>query len=140
MKQYESIDVSGDAGIRASGKTIDEVFRNSALGMYSLITDLDLIEEKKHIHIAIEHPSLENLLIAWLNELIFHFDTYGFIAKAVTNDKFIHSGYKIQANLSGEDFIAGKHESKLLIKAATYHKLKIEKINDIWEAQVIFDI
>ena len=40
----------------------------------------------------------------------------------------------------GEEFNPGKHERKLLIKAATYHKVRIEKVSDIWEIDVIFDI
>jgi SHS2 domain-containing protein len=42
--------------------------------------------------------------------------------------------------VAGEEFDAGRHEGKLLIKAATYHKLRIEKIDDLWEIDVIFDI
>ncbi|MCX5719343.1 MAG: archease, partial [Nitrospirae bacterium] len=40
----------------------------------------------------------------------------------------------------GEDFDPERHESKLLIKAATYHKLRIENVGNMWEVDVIFDI
>jgi SHS2 domain-containing protein len=50
------------------------------------------------------------------------------------------SGGVLKATISGEDFDSERHESKLLIKAATYHKLRIEKTDDTWEAEVIFDI
>lgn len=140
MKPYEPIDISGDVGLKAFGKTRDEVFINSALGMFSLITDLDLIEEKKSLDITLKSHSLEVLLVSWLNELIFHFDTYGFVGKTIHISEPISTKYELRASVSGEDFIPEKHESKLLIKAATYHRLKIEKINDTWEAEVIFDI
>ncbi len=48
--------------------------------------------------------------------------------------------YKLKAAVSGEEFDTERHERKLLIKAATYHKLKIERINGMWEVDVIFDI
>jgi len=48
--------------------------------------------------------------------------------------------FKLKASISGEDFDPKRHENKLLIKAATYHKLRIEKIDDTWEIDVIFDI
>jgi SHS2 domain-containing protein len=140
MKPYELIDISGDVGLKAFGKTLEEVFINSAAGMFSLITEFNLIEGKKSLDITVESHSLEGLLVSWLNELIFQFDTYGFICKTITISELITSQYKLKASVSGEDFIPEKHESKLLIKAATYHKLKIEKSNDIWEAHVIFDI
>ncbi|MDP3048095.1 MAG: archease, partial [Thermodesulfovibrionales bacterium] len=76
MKQFEIIDISGDVGIRAFGKSIEEAFKNSAIGMYSLITDLDDVKGEKSISISVESNSLEGLLVSWLNELIFHFDAY----------------------------------------------------------------
>ncbi len=121
MKPYEPIDISGDVGLKVFGKTLEEVFINSAAGMFSLITELNLIEEKKSLDITVESHSLEGLLVSWLNELIFQFDTYGFVCKTITISELITSQYKLRASVSGEDFIPEKHESKLLIKAATYH-------------------
>ncbi len=160
-KKYEPLDISGDVGLKAYGGAIDEVFINAAVGMYSLITNINLIEEKKSIDLVIESSSIENLLVSWLNELIFHFDTYGFIGKRIsiteitpsltlpprggrlggeTNQPASMQVCTLKATISGEDFDVERHERKLLIKAATYHKLRIEKIGDIYEAEVIFDI
>jgi SHS2 domain-containing protein len=138
MKKFEVLDISGDAGLKAYGKSLEEAFINTSLGMYSLITNLDSIEEKKSIDVSIESNSLDGLLVSWLNELIFHFDTYGFIGKRVEIEHL--SDNKIAATVTGEEFDPGHHEGKLLIKAATYHRLKIEQRGDIWETAVIFDI
>ena len=46
----------------------------------------------------------------------------------------------MNAVLSGEEFDPERHESRLLIKAATYHRLKVEKSNDTWQIDVVFDI
>lgn len=169
MKDFEILDISGDVGIRAFGKDIREAFVHAGIGMFSLITDLDTIEEEKTIDVTLESDSLDGLLVSWLNELIFHFDTYGFIGKKITItditpspsservDSDFHlageglSGdetgqradartYKLKASVTGEEFDQQRHEGKLLIKAATYHKLAVEKIHGIWEIHVIFDI
>lgn len=149
-KKYEPLDISGDVGLKAYGGAIDEVFINAAVGMYSLITNINLIEEKKSIDISVERSSIEDLFVSWLNELIFHFDTYGFIGKRIeiessefgvqSLEKHPTLTYKLSAKIYGEDFDSTRHESRLLIKAATYHKLRVEKIGDIWQAEVIFDI
>lgn len=149
-KKYEPLDISGDVGLKAYGAAVDEVFINAAVGMYSLITNIDLIEEKKSIDISVERSSIEDLFVSWLNELIFHFDTYGFIGKRIeiessefgvqSLEKHPTLTYKLSAKIYGEDFDSTRHESRLLIKAATYHKLRVEKIGDIWQAEVIFDI
>lgn len=138
MKTFEVIDISGDVGLKSYGKSLKEAFLNAALGMTSLITDLDAIEEKKTITVSVESHSRDGLLVAWLNELIFHFDTYGFIGKKVDIEQF--SGNKITATITGEEFDPGRHEGKLLIKAATYHNLRVEKAGNLWEIEVIFDI
>ncbi len=154
MERFRVLDISGDIGLRAFGKSIDEAFINTAIGMYSLITNLDAIKEKKTIELSIESNSPDGLLVSWLNELIFHFDAYGFVGKKINITEFTPSltlpprggglgggeAYSLKASVSGEDFDPERHESKLLIKAATYHKLKIEKVDDVWEIDVIFDI
>ncbi|NCO68133.1 MAG: archease [Nitrospirae bacterium] len=154
MEKFKVLDTSGDVGIKAFGKSIDEAFINAATGMYSLITNLDAIKEKKTIDVSVENPSLDGLIISWLNELIFHFDAYGFIGKKIEITEFTPTltlpprgggmgggeAFKLKASISGEDFDPKRHENKLLIKAATYHKLRIEKIDDTWEIDVIFDI
>ena len=153
MEKFKVLDVSGDIGIEAYGATARAAFVNAAAGMYSLITNPEAVREKKTITITTESISLEGLLVAWLNELIFHFDTYGFIGKRITVDEFTPSlavspegrggekeSYRIRAAVSGEGFDSGRHEGKLLIKAATYHRLKVEKKDARWQIDVIFDI
>ena len=154
MEKFKVLDISGDVGIKAFGKSIDEAFINAAIGMYSLITNLDSIKEKKTINVSVGSPSLDGLLVSWLNELIFHFDAYGFIGKKLSITKFTPSltlpprgggkgggeAYSLKVSVSGEEFDPQHHEGKFLIKAATYHKLRIEKIDDTWEIDVIFDI
>ena len=146
MKDFEILDIPGDAGIRAFGKDIEEAFVHVAIGMFSLITDLDTIEEEKTIDVALESDSLDGILVSWLNELIFNFDTYGFIGKKITDFHLVGGGlsdaqtYKLKASVIGEEFDPQRHEGKLLIKAATYHKLAVEKRHGIWELRVIFDI
>ena len=138
MKNFEIIDISGDVGLRAYGENLRDAFINAAIGMFNLITDLEMVKEEKVITVSVESDSVESLLVSWLNELIFYFDTYGFLGKKVLITEFTPS--LLKATISGEDFDPKRHESKLLIKAATYHMLKIEEKNRRWEIAVIFDI
>jgi len=138
MKRFELIDISGDAGIRAFGSDLSELFANAATGMYSLITEPGGVVPRRSIEIKAKGASLEGLLVSWLNELIFHFDTYGFIGRDIHIIKLDDT--IIMSTVDGEDFVPERHSRGLLIKAATYHKLKIERKEDHWEADVIFDI
>ena len=138
MKTFEVMDISGDAGIKAYGQTLNDAFTNAAMGMYSLITDPETIREEREITIELKSHSPEGLLVSWLNELIFHFDTYGFIGKAIHIETL--DATALTAHISGEEFDPERHERRLLIKAATYHQLSIVPKEGGWELQVIFDI
>jgi SHS2 domain-containing protein len=139
MKHFELVDISGDAGIRAFGASRKELFENAAEGMYSLIAENPgAISPRKSIEAEAVGTSMEGLLVSWLNELIFQFDTYGFIGGEVRVHE-LHDTL-IKAAVTGEDFDPERHGRGLLIKAATYHRLKIEKKEDHWEGVVIFDI
>lgn len=154
MKRFEIIDISGDAGIRSYGESMEELFVNAAMGMYNLITDIGDIREKREITIDLKSQTMDGLLVAWLNELIFHFDTYGFLGKKIMITEITpsltlpHRGgemgggeaYILKGTVSGEDFDPEIHEKRLLIKAATYHQLSIDKKDGFWVTNIIFDI
>ena len=136
MKKHEVIDVSGDVGIRVQGVNLQELFANAACGMSELITDTARIPETDQKEILLENDTTEGLLVSWLNELIFLFDTYDF-----TGRKFNVTlrGTTLTAKISGGFFNPAVNEKRLLLKAATYHKLSL-KNNSFWEATIIFDI
>jgi len=142
MKQFEILDISGDVGIKAYGKSLEEVFTNAAIGMYSLITDMKDVNEKQEMKIDVSSESIEGLLVNYLNDLIFQFDAYGFVGRRIeiVDCELRTANYKLKAKIYGEEFDPERHERKLLLKAATYHMLRIEKIGDTWEIDVIFDI
>lgn len=139
--KFEVLDISGDVGIRAYGESCEDAFVNAGIGMYSLITDIGKIDERQAIDIETKGDSLEGLLVSYLNELIFQFDTYGFIGKRIEIITFSNQQSAfIKVKVYGEEFDPDRNERRLLVKAATYHNIKVEKINDKWEIEVVFDI
>jgi SHS2 domain-containing protein len=135
---YEYLDISGDAGIRAEGRTLREAFVNAALGMYSLITEPESVGEREERRIEVSRPNYQDLLVAWLNELIYIFDAFGFVGKSVNIEEL--SDERLAATVRGEGFDPERHEGNLMLKAATYHGLKMEEKGDGWALEVIFDI
>lgn len=135
---YEHLDISGDAGVRATGGSLEELFENAALGMYSLVTDPEGVREETTITVEAESDGPEGLLVNFLNELIFRLDTEGFVGKRV---RVLRMGEETaRAEIAGEEFDPERHEAGLLLKAATYHGLKVEERGGRWSADVIFDI
>jgi SHS2 domain-containing protein len=137
MKKCETLDISGDIGLRIQGNNPQELFENAAGCMSELITDTARIPATERKKITLTAESYENLLVLWLNELIFLFDAYGFIGTSFT----LHmENTALRADISGGTMDARVHESRLLLKAATYHGLAVKRSHLEWEATVIFDI
>jgi SHS2 domain-containing protein len=139
MANFEIIDTTADIGIRAFGSGWREVFVNAALGMFSLITDPGSVRPELIRDVSVAAPDRESLLAAWLNELIFLFDTEMLLFGRFEIVRLRTS--LIEARCFGEKVDRSRHELKRGIKSATYHKLKMEKTNDgVYQAEVIFDI
>jgi SHS2 domain-containing protein len=139
MKEaFEILDHTADIGIIAYGADVKELFSNAALALFSLITELESIQEKLHLDLEVGSEDRDSLLVEWLNELIYFFD-----AKHILFNRFdIESlTYKaLKATCYGEDFDPNKHKIKRGVKAATYHMLRLDTDNSGYKAQIILDI
>jgi SHS2 domain-containing protein len=135
---YEIMDTAGDVGIRATGRTIEEALVDVGVGMYSLVSDISKIGDEKILEIEIKSDSPEGLVVSYLNDLIFNFDSYGFIGKRIEIAEYSKS--TIRAKIFGEEFDLNVHAPRLLLKAATYHRIRVEQGSEGWLIEVIFDI
>ncbi|HJY87259.1 MAG TPA: archease, partial [Candidatus Acidoferrales bacterium] len=67
---FEFLDHPADVGFLACGRTLEELFANAALAMFSLACELDGIEERLRREIEATGADTEALLYAWLAELL----------------------------------------------------------------------
>ena len=137
MLEFEVIDHTADLGIVARGESVDEVFVNAARGMFSLIVDLDTVAELTNQEIIVEAPDQEELLVTWLNELLYLFDAENLV---FSRFEIIDLGNEyLSAIAYGEEFDPARHNIKSHIKAATYHMLRLQR-QDGFRAQIILDV
>ena len=135
---YEPVyDITADAGIRYRAKDLKELFCKGILATFNEITDIDKVEPREEYEIHAENE-LPFLLADIINEALVLHESKGFVAREC---EVVELGEDfVRVKLKGEKFDPNKHPSKLVIKAATYHRLKAEKVNEHYEAEVIFDI
>ena len=137
-KGFEVIDHTADVGIIVYGTEIKQVFANAAIALFSLITDLGNIREELKYDLEVASEDRESLLVEWLNELIYLFDTEHALLKRFDIQSLSNTRLKITCY--GEKIDPSRHKIKTGVKAATYHMLRIDKDNKGYKAQVIFDI
>ena len=74
-KLYEQFSHTADIGVRVFGKTLKELFENAAFAMFDILADLDGIKGSLTQEFELTAPNQEELLIAWLDELLYQFCT-----------------------------------------------------------------
>ena len=139
MKPYEIIEHTADIGIRASGRSPEELFSRMAEGMFSLIVPPEQIRAVETRRIRVQADGWETLLVAWLRELLYRFDTEHFLGKEFQISRL--SPVLLEAAVSGEKLDPGRHPLGREVKAVTYCDLSVQQTaSGVWTAQVIFDI
>ena len=142
MKKLKWINHPADLGFVAYGENIKELFKNAAWGMLNIITDLKKVSIKTTTKINLKANNPEELLIIWLNELLYYYN----VKKIIFNDFELKKINKTHlcAHARGEKINLFKHKINTEIKAATYHQLKITHFPNHkiyhWQAQIIFDV
>ena len=139
MKTYEIIDHTADVGIKAYGKTLAEAFENAAKGMFDIITDKSEIEPIGQYDIKLEAPTLEQLLVDWLSELLYLNSAQNLVFGLFKVMELDEKKPKLYARAFGEKFNFSKHKIGSEIKAVTYHILEVKNKKPFY-VQVLFDI
>jgi len=137
---YHLLDHTADIGITIEEQSLQQLFVSAAEAMVQL-----MVAFKKPPVSVIEVPcsltsqSLDQLMIRWLSELLFLFETKQLLFSRIVFDA-LHQK-ELKGTLFGFPFDPNQHEQKLVIKAVTYHKLEVlQDKSGIWKASIIFDI
>ena len=138
MRKFEFLDHTGDLGIRAFGNSLSDLFCHAAEALFHAITDPKTVRPTESRKIAIGAKSLEELMISWLNEFIYLFDTHRLLFRDF--DFLFLTEQALEATARGEPYDEGRHPIKTTVKSATYHQLQIRQQEGHWEVQVILDL
>jgi len=142
MLPFRVLEHTADVGFEAFGRTKEKVFANAGRALFSLLVDLDSIRPREDLRIETSASESDadasGLLVNWLSEILYFWDAEGWLL----HDFEIRSlnGRSISAIARGERFDRQRHRIKLLVKAITYHQLKLEETTSGWRAQVYVDI
>ena len=137
MENYKFIeDLTSDVMFEAYGKDLKELFKNSALALFSVICDIKKVGEEKTIDIEVNGDSLEELMVNWLQDLIALVDTEELFFSRFEIMEINENNLK--AKIYGEPISPEK--AGVVVKGVTYYKLKLEKIKDIYKATISLDI
>lgn len=135
---FEMVDHTADLGVVLAAESLSDLFAAAGAVLAELLYDPDPVEETETREVALEAASSEELLVRWLNELLYIREVGEFLWKTVEVEAGEET--RLAATLHGEVFRPGKHVPRGGLKAATYHQLRISREGDAWSARIIFDV
>jgi SHS2 domain-containing protein len=121
--------------VEAYGKDLGERFGNAAYAMFDLMTDITKVKPKGELDITLTAESREQLLVDFLQELLFLHETEDLVLSKfdVKTD-----GKSLEALVWGEKFDEKRHSKHAVVKAITYHRLEFDDAKGT--VTVLFDV
>jgi SHS2 domain-containing protein len=135
---FEVLEHPADIGFRVSADTLPELFANAAIAMLSIAGDPAEAGPREQYPMRVESTDLEALLVDWLSEVLYRFDGKRIAFRSFEVRHFEDTA--IEAVGFGEPRDPERHHARLIVKAVTWHQLKIERRGGEWVAEVFLDI
>jgi SHS2 domain-containing protein len=138
-EKFKFLDHTADAKFQAFGRTLEDAFANAALATASLMWKPETIKKKVRHPVRVSGRDLEQLLVQFLAEIIYLFETKKFLLREVEDVRIDQNeaGFRLEGVFSG-DLSAG-YDLHGEVKAVTYNEMTIEK-NGGFTVQVVLDI
>jgi SHS2 domain-containing protein len=130
---------TADAGIEAEADSLPEAFHEVSLAFTEIVTGGNLPQSKRSHDIELESADLDSLLVKFISNLIFLFDTDDFLVCSTKVEIKIASPFALKGTLFGDTYDQSEHGYGVEIKAVSYHLLEV-----IWgppsKIKVILDL
>ena len=132
--RYEEVEHTADLALRIYGRDERELLLNAAHALKEQLCGPQEVELRLQRRVELKAPSPEELLVDWLNELIYLHEVAGEVYGQC--EIALPAPGWLVAKLGGDR--VGR--VRKWVKAATFHELEIRKGEDGLEALVVFDV
>tara|TARA_Y100000590_G_scaffold391837_1_gene468820 strand:- start:3308 stop:3772 length:465 start_codon:yes stop_codon:yes gene_type:complete len=127
-KPFESklrkiVEHTADAGIEVEADSLAEAFEEVGKAFTEIVTGGKLTESNNSHPIKISANNLDSLLVKFISDLIFLFDTENFLVSSAQIG--IDSGFVLKGTLFGDTYNQTVHGYGVEVKAVSYHLLEV---------------
>lgn len=132
---------TADIGLTATGDTPGELFQAAAEGMFSIILGPSVqagVVDARRIDLCA--VGVEQLLVDWLSELIYLFDAHGLVPVTYRAVEVRERETAVQALVEFRRYDPDSETAAHEIKAVTYYRLRLERIDGGYRCHLVFDI
>ncbi len=138
LGDYRLLEHTADMGIEAWADTLDALFIGAARGLQEVLFGQDdLMEGQQSLQVQLQAGNEEELLVAWLGEILFFVEQRGFCPA------LFHIEEIGPHSLKGS--VVGRYQQQDCrplreVKAVTYHLLRVFHQQSGWQARVYLDL
>ena len=129
---------TGEVAVRASGANLAEAMAGAAQALFGVMVDLRGVRVRRWTEVTVRSTDVESLLVEWLNELLFRWETKGVLLRRFVVEEV--SPTRLRARCGGEPYSERRHRLKLDVKAATYHQTRVLQGEQGCTAYVVLDV
>lgn len=139
-KKYQFLEHTADAKFQAFGHSLEEAFINAVYATVSLMWEREKIGRKIQQPVRVEGRDLEQLLVNFLEEILYLLDSRMFLLHSVEKMKIQREAdiFVLDAQFLG-DINEKQYRPHGDVKAITYNEMEIHT-NDRFMVQVVVDV
>ena len=135
---YEYFDHAADVGIRCRATSVEGLFQAAGRALMEWMGPAPGREETAALEARVEGQDREDLLVRWLQELLYLFQTrhlyFVSVASVFISDRTLQGEFLFK---HWDESSYGEFQE---VKAITYHQLRVFEEGGSWHASVILDI
>ena len=134
---------TADTGVEIDAPGREELFAEAAVALCDTMTPVAGVRCAIERQVEVEAGDDELLLVDFLNAVLLMLDTQGLLFGRAVVQLGSSSGsalVHLHATLHGEPYDESRHPLHSLIKAVTYHGLRVWQEDGRFRARVLFDL
>jgi SHS2 domain-containing protein len=124
--------------VEVSAPDLAGLFVEAAQALFRILTDPETIRSQDALSIGLEEENAEQLLVAWLTELLFFHETEQWLFSRF--DITAIDEKRIEARVWGEKLDPLRHPIDREVKAVTYHRLGLVRDGNLLKTTIVFDL
>src|SRR6187402_755801 len=111
---HRPLEHTADVGIEVEAPSLETLFAEAAVALGDTLTPIANVGRDLERAVAVESSEVELLLVDFLSELLFLFETEGLV---VAEARVALDGTTLRATVRGERYDEAKHPLRSLVKA-----------------------
>ena len=135
---YRVLDHTGDYMVEVAAEGKPELFSEAARALFDIVTDLETVEPRESVSVSVEAQSSEELLVSWLTELLFLYETERWLFSRF--EPRLVNDHRLEAEAWGEKLDPERHPIDREVKGVTYHRMALVRQGKLFKTTIVFDL